>query len=158
MERTGIREGEASLDCRDVEAFEELVAALRRGELGREPATAWGPLLPGDVEPWPDEGSPRERALAVLGEAALGRGEVASLVLAGGAGTRFGAAVKGLVPVLGGRTFLELKLEDARRAAAAESRPVPVALMTSAATHDPIAATVRDDRTSSSSASGCCRG
>jgi UTP--glucose-1-phosphate uridylyltransferase len=70
---------------------------------------------------------------------------VASLVLAGGAGTRFGAAVKGLVPVLGGRTFLELKLEDARRAGAVSGRPVPVALMTSGATHDAIAARVAAD-------------
>jgi len=69
---------------------------------------------------------------------ALERGAVASLVVAGGAGTRFGAAVKGLVPVLGDRTFLDLKLADARRAGAPAGRPVPVAVMTSAATHGPI--------------------
>lgn len=137
--------GEGALDPRALEAFEALVAALRRGELGREPDLAWEPLQPGDVEPWPDEGSARGRALAALGEEALRRGEVASLVVAGGAGTRFGAAVKGLVPVLGGRTFLELKLEDARRAGAERGRPVLVALMTSAATHAPIVEAVRGD-------------
>jgi UTP--glucose-1-phosphate uridylyltransferase len=48
--------------------------------------------------------------------------------------------VKGLVPVLGDRTFLDLKLEDARRAGrrAGAEKPVPVAIMTSALTHDAI--------------------
>jgi UTP--glucose-1-phosphate uridylyltransferase len=103
------------------------------------------PLREGDVEPWPEPGTSRHDAYLRLGEAALARGEVASLVVAGGAGTRFGAAVKGLVPVLGGRTFLDLKLEDARRAAAAGGRPVPVVLMTSPVTHEPIARIVGDD-------------
>jgi len=139
---TEIRQDEAGLDAGTLAAFEWLVIALRRGELGREAAVAWEPLRAGDVESWPEDGAPRQRAFAALGEEALRRGEAASLVLAGGAGTRFGAAVKGLVPVLGGRTFLALKLEDARRAGAAAGRSVPVALMTSAATHDAIAATV----------------
>jgi UTP--glucose-1-phosphate uridylyltransferase len=139
----GIAVGEASLGAQDLEAFERLVAALRRGDLGGGGELAWEPLRPGDVERWPADGSPRQRAFAALGEEALRRGEVASLVVAGGAGTRFGSAVKALVPVLGGRTFLDLKLEDARRAGARSGRAVPVALMTSAATHDPIAAAVR---------------
>ena len=144
-EPTVAGELEASLGAQERAAFEALVAALGRGELGREPAVAWEPLRQGDVEPWPEDGSPRQRALAALGEEALRRGEVASVVLAGGAGTRFGAAVKGLVPALGGRTFLALKLEDARRAGAPRGRPVPVALMTSAATHAPVAAAVGAD-------------
>lgn len=138
MEEIGIRPGEASLDARDLAAFVELVQALRRGELAREAAPGWEPLEEGDLERWPEDGSRRQRFLADLGEEALERGAVASLVVAGGAGTRFGAAVKGLVPVLGGRTFLELKLEDARRAGAPAGRPVPVAVMTSGATHGPI--------------------
>lgn len=142
MEGVGIRPGEASLEPREVSAFEGLVSALRRGALGRDAPVAWEPLEDGDLERWPDDGSRRQRFLAELGEEALERGAVASLVVAGGAGTRFGAAVKGLVPVLGGRTFLELKLEDARRAGAPAGRPVPVAIMTSAATHGPIAEAV----------------
>ena len=63
--------------------------------------------------------------------------------MAGGAGTRFGGAVKALVPVLGGRTFLDLKLEDARRSGAPPARPVRVAIMTSPLTHGAIARRVR---------------
>jgi UTP--glucose-1-phosphate uridylyltransferase len=139
MEGIGIRPGEASLDERDLAAFEGLVVALRRGALAREAPVAWEPLDEGDLERWPEDGSRRQRFFAELGEEALERGALASLVVAGGAGTRFGAAVKGLVPVLGGRTFLDLKLEDARRAGAPAGRPVPVAVMTSRATHGPIA-------------------
>jgi UTP--glucose-1-phosphate uridylyltransferase len=142
MDGSEILPGEASLDAREVAAFEALVAALRRGELGREPAVAWEPLEEDDLERWPEDGSRRQRFFAELGEEALERGAVASLVVAGGAGTRFGAPVKGLVPVLGGRTFLDLKLEDARRAGAPAGRPVPVAIMTSAATDGPIAEAV----------------
>jgi UTP--glucose-1-phosphate uridylyltransferase len=54
--------------------------------------------------------------------------------------------VKGLVPVLGKRTFLDLKLEDARRAGAAHGGEIPVAVMTSALTHDGIAAHVAGAR------------
>jgi UTP--glucose-1-phosphate uridylyltransferase len=128
----------------DAPEIEWLVARARAGEL--ESATSQGepePLREGDVEPWPAPGSPRHRRFEALGSEALGRGAVASAVVAGGAGTRFGAAVKALVPALGGRTFLELKLEDARRAAAAAGRPVPVAIMTSAITHAPIVERVR---------------
>lgn len=141
--RTTGNPGEAALDPRDAVAFAGLLKALRRGTLAHEPERAWEPLRGGDVEPWPGPGSPRHPEFIALGEEALRRGEVASLVVAGGAGTRFGTAVKGLVPVLGGRTFIELKLEDARRAGAESGRPVPVAIMTSAATHAAIEEAVR---------------
>jgi UTP--glucose-1-phosphate uridylyltransferase len=51
-----------------------------------------------------------------IGEALLRAGKVAALVVAGGAGTRFGGAVKALVPVAEGKTFLDLKLLDLERA------------------------------------------
>ncbi len=125
-------------------AFAALVERLRTGDLAWEGGAAGAPepLREGDVEPLPAAGSPRHEAFERLGGEAFRRGEVASLVVAGGAGTRFGGAVKALVPVLGGRTFLDLKLEDARRAGAVAGRPVPVAVMTSALTHDAIAARV----------------
>jgi UTP--glucose-1-phosphate uridylyltransferase len=127
--------------------FAELVARLRRGELGGPDAPFEAePLRPGDVEPWPEPGGARARAFEQLGDRALRRGEVASLVVAGGAATRFGGGAKALVPVLGDRTFLDLKLEDARRAGEPSGRPVPVAVMTSALTHAEIAARVGDDR------------
>lgn len=128
-------------------SFAALVDRLRAGELGAAPSLPSGPepLSEGDVEPWPEPGSARHRALSALGLEALRRGEVASAVVAGGAGTRFGGAVKGLVPVLGDRTFLDLKLEDARRAGDGAGRPVPVAVMTSALTHDAIVERLRAD-------------
>lgn len=86
----------------------------------------------------PAADSPAYAELRAAGEAALSRGEVAALIVAGGAGTRFGGAVKALVPVYGEATFLDLKLEDARRAGQAAGRDVPVAIMTSAITDGPI--------------------
>lgn len=143
VERTGIESEEVVEDAE----FEALVEELRAGRLqpsAGAPADA-AALEPGDVEPWPAPGTPRHRAFERLGEEALRRGAVASAIVAGGAGTRFGAAVKGLVPVLGDRTFLDLKLEDARRAGAAAGAPVPVAIMTSPVTHAEIEARVRDE-------------
>jgi UTP--glucose-1-phosphate uridylyltransferase len=129
------------------EEFAALVEQLRRGELGGPEAQMHAePLRPGDVEPWPEPGSAGARAFEQLGERALRHGEVASLVVAGGAATRFGGGAKALVPVLGERSFLDLKLEDARRAGAPSGRPVPVAIMTSPLTHAEIAARVGDDR------------
>jgi len=64
---------------------------------------------------------------------------VAALVVAGGAGTRFGGAVKALVPVVGDRTFLDLKLLDAERTSERVEWLVPVALMTSFLTDQAIA-------------------
>ncbi len=126
------------------DAFAALVRRLRAGDLEtREPE--FEPLREGDVEPWPEPGSERRARFTALGERALQEGRVASAVVAGGAGTRFGGAVKALVPVLGGRTFLDLKLEDARRAAGPAGRPVPLALMTSPLTHDAIVDRVRDE-------------
>jgi UTP--glucose-1-phosphate uridylyltransferase len=131
----------------DEAAFAELVARLRAGALGGAPAPlTLEPLRDGDVDPWPVPGTPRHRALDALGREALRRGEVAAAVVAGGAGTRFGGAVKALVPALGGRTFLDLKLAAAAEAADPFGPPVPVALMTSGLTHDAISAVVAGDR------------
>ncbi len=115
--------------------FEALAARFRAGELSSgPPAQDLEGLRPGDLAPWPEPGSPGREEAKRLGAEALRRGEVASVVVAGGAGTRFGGGVKGLVPVLGDRTFLDLKLADARRANA------PVAVMTSALTHAEVVA------------------
>lgn len=117
-----------------LEVFARLAARYRAGEIGPPETPDFAPLRPGDVQPFPGA------ACARAGESALARGEVASVVVAGGASTRFGGGVKGLVPVLGERTFLDLKLEDARAAARRHGRPVPVAVMTSALTHREIEA------------------
>jgi UTP--glucose-1-phosphate uridylyltransferase len=130
----------------DGEAFARLVEQARaEGDAATTPMEL-APLAPGDLEPWPPPGSARRRELEALGEQAFAHGEVASVVVAGGAATRFGGAVKALVPAIGDRAFLDLKLEDARRAAARFGREVPVAVMTSDLTHDAIAAHVAGAR------------
>ncbi len=61
-------------------------------------------------------------------------------MVAGGAGTRFGGAVKALVPVVDGKTFLDFKLQDVADASARAGRPIAVALMTSHLTDQAIRA------------------
>ncbi len=124
----------------DEALFRELVAGWRRGEVVAAPPTGTlESLRPGDVTPLPRPGTPGHARLAGIGDALLRDGRVAALVVAGGAGTRFGGAVKALVPVVEGRTFLDLKLLDAERTAARVGHPVPVALMTSFLTSEGIA-------------------
>ncbi|MEN9797207.1 MAG: hypothetical protein RL653_903 [Pseudomonadota bacterium] len=129
----------------DPAAFEELVGRLRRGDLRETVDAPRGDVAPpsaGDIQPLPEAGTARHAEAKAAGEAALRRGEVAAVVVAGGAGTRFGGGVKGLVPVLGQHTFLDYKLADARAAARTWGKPVPLALMTSTLTHDDIAASL----------------
>ena len=142
-EDIGTQAGGPQVAPRD-DSFAALVRRLRAGEL-ETAQPEFQPLRPGDVEPWPEPGSERHARLTALGEDALERGWVGSVVVAGGAGTRFGGAVKALVPILGGRTFLDLKLEDARRAGGPSGRPVPVAVMTSPLTQDAISERVRSE-------------
>jgi UTP--glucose-1-phosphate uridylyltransferase len=68
--------------------------------------------------------------LEQLGSEAIARGRVAVAVLNGGMATRFGGDVKGIIPAVGGRTFLEVKLAQARNLG-----PVPFLIMNSFATH-----------------------
>ena len=126
----------------DAGTFRHLLAQHARGELTDAPVLTGRaePLRPGDIRALPRPGAEGFEAARALGEEALRKGEVAALIVAGGAGTRFGGAVKGLVPVYGKRTFLDLKLEDLRARAKAFGRPVPVALMTSFLTHEGIQA------------------
>ncbi|WP_257458466.1 UTP--glucose-1-phosphate uridylyltransferase [Archangium lipolyticum] len=126
----------------DAASFRELLARFKRGELVEAPPLAGSlePLREGDIQPLPREGTPAYEECRALGEEAFRKGQVAALVVAGGAGTRFGGGVKGLIPVVGERTFLDFKLSEARRLGARHGRPVPVALMTSYLTHDDIAA------------------
>jgi len=85
----------------------------------------------------PRPGSAERRTLEAEGTAALLRGELAVVILAGGMATRFGSTVKALatVPYPGDPRFLDVKLDDVRRWDGA----VPAVLMTSFATHDAIA-------------------
>ncbi|WP_279637858.1 UTP--glucose-1-phosphate uridylyltransferase [Corallococcus aberystwythensis] len=126
----------------DATRFRTLLARYQRGELtdSRPLEGVLRPLRAGDLRALPAEGTPEHEGYQALGEEAFRQGQVAALVVAGGAGTRFGGSVKGLVPVMGGRSFLDFKLEEARRWGARLGRQVPVAVMTSFLTHDAIAA------------------
>jgi UTP--glucose-1-phosphate uridylyltransferase len=124
----------------DGELFQRLLDGWRRGEVAEAPpAEQLEPLRPEDVTPLPPAGTAEALRLGALGEAALREGRVAALVVAGGAGTRFGGAVKALVPVLPGKTFLDLKLHDLEVTSDRVGRLVPVALMTSFLTDAQIA-------------------
>lgn len=91
----------------------------------------------------PARGSGDEERLRADGEAAIARGELAAVVLAGGMATRFGAAVKGLAPMFddGPTRFLDAKLGDFARWKGA----VDATLMTSFATDDAIRAALAKD-------------
>jgi UTP--glucose-1-phosphate uridylyltransferase len=119
--------------------FQTLLAQVRSAAptAGAMPLpTELQPLAAADLQKMPAPGTPLHAECLRLGEEALRKGEVAAVIVAGGAGTRFGGGVKGLVPVLGQRTFLDIKLEDARQVGQRYGRPVPVALMTSSMTHE----------------------
>ena len=91
-----------------------------------------------DVPDLPAPGTSEHRRLASVGLGAIGRGELALCVMAGGMATRMGGVVKALVEALDSRTFLQLRLAEnhfwSRRAGTA----VPLWLMTSDATNAPI--------------------
>ncbi len=121
--------------------FWEVVAQLRADSGAPEASSAQAETQPprtGDIQALPSAGTALYQEVWGLGTDAFRKGEVASLVVAGGAGTRFGGVVKALVPVHEGRTFLDFKLADARQVGREFGRRVSVALMTSGLTHQPI--------------------
>jgi UTP--glucose-1-phosphate uridylyltransferase len=65
-------------------------------------------------------------------------------VLAGGMATRMGGVVKALVDCIPGKTFLDARLEAARKSEALLGRTVPLFLMTSAATDEAIRAALAE--------------
>src|SRR5580704_689180 len=96
-------------------------------------AGAIAELEPNDASPLPPPGTPDHDRLSTLGRQAIARGEVGVVILAGGMATRFGGVVKAAVSVVANRSFLAVKVADARLAGG-----VPIFVMTSAATHDRI--------------------
>lgn len=70
------------------------------------------PPAAGDIVQLPAPGSAEHARLTELGRQALGRGEFALVVLAGGMATRMGGVVKALVDALPGKTFLDLRLRE----------------------------------------------
>lgn len=125
----------------DAERFERLRAAVAAGRLSRASNVVQGhvePPLEDDLTQLPARGDALHADAYEAGLEALRAGAVATIVLAGGMATRFGGVVKATAPVLGGRSFLELELEQTRRVAEAVGADVPVALMTSFATDGPV--------------------
>jgi UTP--glucose-1-phosphate uridylyltransferase len=98
------------------------------------------PLAPADSTALPPPGTPEHDRLTKLGKQAIARGEVGIVILAGGMATRFGGVVKAAVPVVANKSFLAVKVGDARL-----SGRLPIYVMTSAATHDRIVQQVRDE-------------
>jgi UTP--glucose-1-phosphate uridylyltransferase len=96
------------------------------------------PPLAGDVVPLPPLGSAERRRLRDKGLALLRERKVGVVILAGGMATRFGGVVKAVVPVLGGRSFLQIKLDDLAALKNAIEVAVPTYVMSSFATHDRI--------------------
>jgi UDP-N-acetylglucosamine pyrophosphorylase len=96
--------------------------------------------LHGEITKLPPVGSAAREELKARGEAALRAGELAFCTLAGGMATRMGGVVKGLCEVWDHHTFLSLRLGENRSASERAGRPVPLWLMTSDATHEPLAA------------------
>ena len=115
--------------------FERLRAPVREGaDLDARHAITQ-PVAPPPLDcaaEAPAEGSDAWRRLREEGEAAIARGELAAVVLAGGMATRFGSVVKALAPLTEGSPtrFLDARLADVDRFGGR----VDLTLMTSFAT------------------------
>ena len=130
----------------DPTRFEELRARVVSGELSPASNVVSGHLEPprdSDLEVLPEPGSDAWCSAREAGLAALSKGKVGQIVLAGGMATRFGGVVKGIVHAVDGRSFLDWKLSATARLAEELSSVIPVALMTSFATDDDTRAHVR---------------
>lgn len=98
------------------------------------------PPEPEDIADLPPPGSPERTRVAALGEEALASGRCALAVLAGGMATRMGGVVKALVEAVPGKTFLDLRLAEQESLESRLGRRVPLWLMTSHSTDQPIRA------------------
>ena len=126
----------------DSGTFESLRARLRAGaaESDNVIRAAITAPAPGDVVPLPHPGSQERRDLEARGIEALRAGQGGAVVLAGGMAPRCGGVVKAGVEAVLGRSFLDLKLSDFARLAERTGARIPIAIMTSFATHDEVVA------------------
>jgi UTP--glucose-1-phosphate uridylyltransferase len=123
----------------DAERFERLRALVADGSLSPASNVVSGTVEPpaaDDLTPLPEPRTDAWDEARSAGLDALRRGEVAQVILNGGMATRFGGIVKGIVEVLDGKSFLELKLDETARLAHALDAPVHTAVMTSFATDE----------------------
>jgi UTP--glucose-1-phosphate uridylyltransferase len=129
----------------DEALFDELRARVRSGELTPASNVIRGTIeapREEDITALPEPGDAAYEATREAGLAALRRGEVAQVVLAGGMATRFGGVVKAVLEAVDGKSFLEAKLAQTTTLEQALGVSVPVALMTSFATDAAIRAHV----------------
>lgn len=131
------------LDPADLERFRARLAAGEATAASNRIRGRVEPPTGGDVIALAAVGSAERARLTALGNAAIARGEVGAVVLAGGMATRFGGVVKAVVEALPGHTFLDLKLRDVTLAAKHANGRVPMWLMTSFATDAEITALAR---------------
>ena len=125
----------------DEALFETLRGRVASGQLSPESNLVRGEIEPPraeDLTRLPDPGEPEYDEAHAAGIEALRRSEVAQVVLAGGMATRFGGVVKAVLPAVDGKSFLQVKLEQAAALERALDATVPVALMTSFATDQTI--------------------
>lgn len=113
-----------------LQGFSEGIGSGRLSRATNAFASAPRPAGPESVDSSEDFGPEQRRRFAEAGSQAIRSGRVAIAVLNGGMATRFGGEVKGIVPAVGGRTFLEIKLTQAAALGA-----VPFLIMNSFATH-----------------------
>lgn len=123
----------------DAERFGQLQERVAAGSLSPESNVVRGaiePLGEGGTVPLPAPGDRRYDEARAAGLEALAAGQVGMAVLNGGMATRFGGVVKGAVPAVDGRSFLEIKLAETERLAKALGTTIPAAVMTSFATDE----------------------
>ncbi|HUG64106.1 MAG TPA: UTP--glucose-1-phosphate uridylyltransferase [Gaiellaceae bacterium] len=131
----------------DEPLFESLRARVAAGELSPASNLVRGVIEAPheeDITPLPAVGDRGHDEAREAGLAALRRGEVAQVVLAGGMATRFGGVVKAALTAVDGKSFLEAKLTQTATLERELGVTVPVALMTSFATDDAIRAHVAE--------------
>jgi UTP--glucose-1-phosphate uridylyltransferase len=121
--------GDLRLDRERIEKSARDIAAGRLGPRSNRLPSDPRPARRDDVDWVSDFSESRRDELRKLGERALSRGRVAGAVLNGGMATRFGGVVKGVVEAIGGRSFIEIKRSQVRRAGEA-----PFVIMNSFAT------------------------
>ncbi|MBN2802437.1 MAG: UTP--glucose-1-phosphate uridylyltransferase [Deltaproteobacteria bacterium] len=91
------------------------------------------PLSSDLMTEYPENENETKKAFEAAGKKAIENGEVAVVILNGGMATRFGGVPKGAVEIVNGRTFLDYKISQAKKAGNGKS---PVILMNSFATMD----------------------
>jgi len=113
--------------------FETLVSRLAAAKIPESLHALSSSVAPGQaraVHALPKPGSGEEAALRAQGESMIARGELATVVLAGGMATRFGSTVKALARIFDDRDvrFIDAKQHDVARHGGGR---VELALMTS---------------------------